>query len=126
MKQLLIALLIPVLLTACGTATPASTPEPAGTDDSLSIPTVRTTPVATFTPVPPPTETPLPTPSAQVITPDNLNLLRAVRDLGRHPMAIYGVAVSADAQLVASASADGRVRVFDTVTGAQLYELAAQ
>ena len=27
----------------------------------------------------------IPTPSAQVITPDNLNLLRAVRDLGRHP-----------------------------------------
>ena len=125
-----VLILLACCLPACagsGLAAPTPTAAPSLTTAPSATPTV------TLTPTPPPTATPSPTPtvtptltptlSPRAITAVTADRLEPVLVLEGHRGYVFGVAVSANGQLIASACGDRLVRVFDGESGELLHTL---
>jgi WD40 repeat protein len=111
-----------LLTNACAPSpTPMSTftitPRPAAHATSTDQATATLTPTASATP------TAIPTLSPDAITSANIDDLRPVAWPLGHAGKVYGVAVSADGSLVATASLDYLIRVFDGQSGDLIYTL---
>jgi len=101
------------------TLTDTITPQPVVHSSPTSLPaaTLTLSPTASATVVPTPTLSP------SAITVENVDDLQPVAWPLGHTGLVYGVAVSADGHLVATASLDYMIRVFDGVTGDLIYTL---
>ena len=121
---ILIAIL--VCLAACASQ---PTSQPALIDTATLQPIEESSPVfsppttVTLSPIPPATVVLASTLSPNAITAKNVDDLRPVAWPRGHAGLVYGVAVSADGHLVATASLDYLIRVFDGSTGDLIYTL---
>jgi len=122
--SLLTALVWLIVTVACTTPIPQATsvpsPSPSPPPPSAT-PSPAPTPTPTLTPSP--TPTPKPTLAPQAITAQTAAQVQAALILDEHYGAIWGVDVTADGGLIASASTDHLVRLFDGRSGALLHVL---
>jgi len=119
----LLLLWVPILLAACTSSAANLTPD--HTPTSTAPATLLPSPTPTLTPAPTATVTPTPAPtlSPAAITAANVTSLQMVLVLADQNGAVYGVAVSGDGSLIATASVDRLVRVYDGATGDLLHTL---
>lgn len=113
-------------LAACTPQTPTALVDTV--TPQLPVIITPTDTLATTTALPTASPTPgidatVPIPSPDAITAQNVDRLRPVAQPLGHAGYVYGVAISADNKLVATASLDYTIRVFDSTTAGLIYTL---